>query len=197
MLIHKSRGVPPSAPIARKRGHPPKLRAAVPFTAPALEERRVNLAKAPNVHQQGGPTPTVPPTVPPGMPPLMMPTVINHQVSDAVEQAVAPSAPESSDARRVSTRTTKGQPPLRFGHSGYVAFLIAIFMFLCLSGASASPIPSWNNMATEHAPILDGAVQWHPWERAVLLSGYQFVIVAYKVLPPKSRVDILCEGAYN
>ena len=97
--------VPPSAPIPQKRGRPPKLRAAVPLTATALDERRVNLTKAPNVHQQGGPTPTVPstvpPTVPPGMPPTVMPTVINRQASDAVEQSVPPLAPESSDARRL------------------------------------------------------------------------------------------------
>ena len=144
--------VPPSAPIALKRGRPPKLRAAVPLTAPALRESCLNFAIAPDVHPQGGPTTTVQPTVPPGMPPSMMPTVINRQVSDAVEQAIALPAPVSSDARRVSTRTTKGQPPIRFGHSGYVAFLIAIFLFLCLSGASASPIPLWN-MAQEQAPI--------------------------------------------
>ena len=35
-------------------------------------------------------------------------------------------APESSNALRVSIRTTQGQPPIRFGHSGYVAILIAI-----------------------------------------------------------------------
>ena len=52
-----------------------------------------------------------------------MPAVINRQASEAVEQAVAPPAPESSNARRVTNRTTKGQPPSRFGHSGYVAFL--------------------------------------------------------------------------
>ena len=182
--------VPPSAPIARKRGRPSKLSAAMPLTAPALDERRVNLANAPNVYQQRGPTPTVAPTVsptvPPGIPPTVTPTIINRQISDAVEQAIVLPAPELSDARRVSTRTTKGQPPIRFGHSGYVAFLIAIFLFLYLIGASASPIPSWNNMVPEHAPILDGAVLWHPWERAILLSEYQIVIVAYKVLPPKT-----------
>ena len=53
-------------------------------------------------------------------------------------------------------------------------------------------------MSPEDAPILDGAVLWHPWERAILLSGYQFVIVAYKVLPPKtSSTILLCGGAYN
>ena len=95
--------VPPSAPIARKRERPPKLRPALPLTAPALDERRVNLAEPPNVHQQGGPPTTIPPTVPPmeppGMPPTVRPTVINRQVSDAVEHAVAPPAPESSGAR--------------------------------------------------------------------------------------------------
>ena len=198
--------VPPSAPIARKRGRPRKLRVAVPLPALALDERRVNLAKAPNVHLQQGPPPTVPPRVPwtvptmvpPGLPLTVMPTVINRQVSDAVEQTVATPAPDSSDSRRVSTRTTTNQPSIRFGNSGYVAFLIAIFLFLCLSVASASPIPSWNNMAQEHAPILDGEVLWHPWERAILLSEYQFVIVAYKVLSPKtSGGKSLCGNAYN
>ena len=195
--------VPPSAPIARKRGRFAQLRAAMPLPAPSLDEcRRVNLAKAPNVHQKDGPYPTVPPTVsptlPPEMPPTMMPTVINRQVTDAVEQAVAPPAPESSNARWVFICTTKCQPPICFGHSGYVAFLIAIFLFLWLNGASASPIPLWYYMAPEHAPILDWAVLWHPWERAILLSWYQFVIVAYKVLPPKtSSVTFLCGSAYN
>ena len=53
-------------------------------------------------------------------------------------------------------------------------------------------------MSPEDAPILDGAMLWPPWERAILLSGYQFVIVAYKVLPPKTSGEIfLCGGAYN
>ena len=52
--------------------------------------------------------PMVPPTLPPGMPPTVMPTVKNRQLSDAVEQAVALPAPETSDASRVFTRTTKG-----------------------------------------------------------------------------------------
>ena len=194
--------VPLSAPIARKRGRPPKLRPALPLTAPALDERRVNLAKPPNVHQQGKPPTTVPPTVPstilPGMLPTMMPTVINRQVSVAVEEAVAPPAPESSDALRVSNRTTKGQPPIRFCHSGYVAFLITILFLVLVNGADSSPIPPWNNMSPEDAPILDGAVLWHPLERAILLSEYQFVIVACKVLPPKtSNGKFLCGGVYN
>ena len=113
-----------------------------------------------------------------------MPTVINRQVSDAVEQAVASQVPESSNARRVFNRTTKGQPPIRFGHSGYVAFLIAILFLFLVNAAEAPPIPSWSNVSPTDAPILDGAVLWHPWERAILLSGYKFVIVAYKILPP-------------
>ena len=53
-------------------------------------------------------------------------------------------------------------------------------------------------MSPEDAPILNGAVLWHPWERAILLNGYQFVIVAYKVLPPNtSGGKFLCGGAYN
>ena len=72
--------VPPSAPIARKRGRPPKLCSAVLLPAPTLDKRSVNLAKAKNVHQQGGPTPKIPPTVSPGMPPTVIPTVINRQV---------------------------------------------------------------------------------------------------------------------
>ena len=120
--------MPPSVPIARKRGRLSQLRAAVPKSAPALDERRDNLVKAPNIHQQGVPAPTgpstvspeMPQTVPPGMPPTIMQTAIHSQLSDAVQQAVAPAAPESSDARRVFTRTTKVQPFIRFGHTGYV-----------------------------------------------------------------------------
>ena len=127
-----------------------------------------------------------------------MPAIINRQVSDAVEHAAAPPAQESSKARRVSNRTTKCQPPIRFGHSGYVAFLIAILFLFLVNGADSLPIPSWNIMSPEDAPILDGAVLWHPWERAILLSGYQFVIVAYNVFPPKtSGGKFLCGGAYN
>ena len=67
-----------------------------------------------------------------------------------------------------------------------------------MNGADSTPITSWNNMSQEDAPILDGAVLWHPWERAILLSGYQFVIVAYEVLPPtNSGGKFLCGGAYN
>ena len=138
------------------------------------------------------------PTVLPPMPPTVKPSIINRQVPDAVERAAAPPAPESSNARRVSDRTTTGQPPIRFGHSVYEAFLIAILFLFLVNGADSSPIPSWNNMSPEDAPILEGAVLWHPWERAILLSGYQFVIVAYKVLPPKtSGGKFLCGGAYN
>ena len=158
--------VPPSAPIARKRGRPPKLHAAESLPSPAHDKNRFDLAKAPNVREQGEPPPTLPPTVPPtvqsGLPPTVMPAVINRQVSDAVEQAVAPPAPESSNARRVFNRTTKGHPPIRFGHSKYVAYLIAILFLFLVNGADSSPIPSWKNMSLEYAPILHGAVLWHP-----------------------------------
>ena len=138
--------MPPSAPIARKRGRPPKLHAAASLPSPALDKKRVNLPKAPNVRQQGGPPPTVPPTILPGMPPTAMLTIINRQVSDAFEQAVAPPAPESSDARRVSNRSTKGKPPISFGLSGNVAFLITMLLLFVVNGAYSSPISSWNNV---------------------------------------------------
>ena len=77
--------MPPSVPIARKRGRPLKLHAVALFPSPALDKNLVDLAKAPNVLQQGGPPPTVPPTVKPGMQPTVMPAVINREVSDAVE----------------------------------------------------------------------------------------------------------------
>ena len=202
--------MPPSAPIVQKRGRPPKLRAAASLPLPALDKNCVDLAKAPNVRQQGGPPPTLPPTVPtkvqpgmlptvlPPMPPTVKPSIVNRELPDAVKRAAKPPAPESSNARRVSNRTTKGQPPIRFGQSGYVAFLIAILFLFLVNNASASPIPSWNNISSEELPILDGAVLWHPLERAILLNGYQFVIVAYKVLPPKtSGGTFLCGGAYN
>ena len=75
-----------------------------------------------------------------------MPTVINRQASDSFEQAVAPPAPESSDARRVSNRTTKGKPLIRFCHSGYVAFLITMLFLFLVNGADTSPRSSWNNV---------------------------------------------------
>ena len=124
--------MPPLAPIARKRGRPPKLHAAASLPLQALEKNRVNLADATTVRQKGKSPPTVQPTVPPATPSTRMPSVTNRHVSETVEKAVAPPEPESSDARRVSIRTTKEQPPIRFGHSGYVAFLIAIlFLFFC------------------------------------------------------------------
>ena len=79
-----------------------------------------------------------------------------------------------------------------------MAFLIAILFLFILNSASASPIPSWNKISPDDTFILDGAVLWHPWERSILLSGIQFVIVAYKVLPPKtSGGQFLCGDAYN
>ena len=54
------------------------------------------------------------------------------------------------------------------------------------------------NGQSEERPILDGHTLRHPWERAILLSGYQFLIVSYKVLPPKtSGGKFLCGGSYN
>ena len=111
------------------------------------------------------------PTVQPPMLPTVKPSIINRQVPYAVKRAAKPPAPESSNARRVSNRTTKGQPPIRFGQNGYVAFLIAILFLFHLNNVSALHIPSWNNISSEEVTILDGAVYWHSWERAILLSG--------------------------
>ena len=61
-----------------------------------------------------------------------MPSVINRPVLDAVEQAVAPAAPESSDARRVSTRTTIGKTTYSFGSQricGISNCNLSVFMF--------------------------------------------------------------------
>ena len=52
-------------------------------------------------------------------------------------------------------------------------------------------------MSSVYAPILDGAVLWHPWERAILLNGYQFVIVAYKVELPKTSGRKFQRGNIN
>ena len=46
--------------------------------------------------------------------------------------------------------------------------------------------------------ILDSYNFWHPWERVICLSGYQFLIVSYKVLFPKTFAGkYLCEGLYD
>ena len=76
--------MPPSAPIARKRGRFPKLQVAASLPSPSLDNNRVDFAKALNLRQQGGPLPNVPPTVPPTVQlrtqPTVLPAVINRQV---------------------------------------------------------------------------------------------------------------------
>ena len=53
-------------------------------------------------------------------------------------------------------------------------------------------------MIENYSAIQEDHVLWHPWERAVLLKNYQFLIVSYKVLPPKtSGGKYLCGESYN
>ena len=42
----------------------------------------------------------------------------------------------------------------------------------------ASPVLPLASSQTETTPIFDGHTLWHPLERAILLSGYQFLIVS-------------------
>lgn len=54
------------------------------------------------------------------------------------------------------------------------------------------------SVATEDPPIIDGHTLWHPWDRAVFLEGFLFLVVSYKHLPPRtSGGKFLCKGVYN
>ena len=109
-------------------------------------------------------------------------------------------ADQSVDAslRRVSSRPNKGQTPSRFATSGYLLYVCLIILFICISVIDAIPVSPWSESDGDEKPLIDNNVLWHPWERAILLSGYQFLIVSYKVLPPKtSSGKFLCGGTYN
>ena len=85
----------------------------------------------------------------------------------------------------------------RYSPSLYM-FALLIIIAVILGTAGATPVPPWANGQAEIPPIIDGHTLWHPWERAILLSGYQFLIVSYKVLPPKTSAGkYLCGGSYN
>ena len=99
--------------------------------------------------------------------------------------------------RRVSARTTKGKVSGRYNPSLY-AITILFLIALMLSAVGASSVPPWSSGQAETPPIIDGHILWHPWERVILLSKYQFLIVSYKVLPPKTSAGkYLCGELYN
>ena len=81
--------------------------------------------------------------------------------------------------KRVSKRATKGQVSGRYSPTLYM-FAILFTIALVLSAVGAFPVLPLASNQTEISPILDGHTLWHPWERAILLSGYQFLIVSYK-----------------
>ena len=81
--------------------------------------------------------------------------------------------------KRVSKRATKGQVSGRYSPTLYM-FAILFTIALVLSAVGAFPVLPLASNQREISPILDGHTLWHPWERAILLSGYQFLIVSYK-----------------
>ena len=105
--------------------------------------------------------------------------------SKAKSNNATASAPENNVAenlqhdKRVSKRATKGQVSGRYSQTLYM-FAILFTIALVLSAVGASPILPLASNQREISPILDGHTLWHPWERAILLSGYQFLIVSYK-----------------
>ena len=123
--------------------------------------------------------------------------------SKAKSNNATASAPENSVAEnlhhdnRVSKRAIKSQVSGRYSVTLYmIAILFTIA--LVLSTVGASPVLAIASSQTETTPILDGHTLWHPYERAILLSGYQFHIVSYKLLPPKTSAGkYLCGGSYN
>ena len=77
-------------------------------------------------------------------------------------------------------------------------FAILFTIALVLSAVGASSVLPLASSQTKTTPNFDGHTLWHPWERAILLSGYQFFIVSYKVLPPKTSAGkYLFGGSYN
>ena len=115
--------------------------------------------------------------------------------------AGAPHTSLASDAPgnlRVSSRSSKGVPPSRFDRSGFLLYICFLFFCLMVGTVNASPTSPWSGNSEEDGPLIDGSILWHPWERAILLKGYQFLIVSYKVLPPRtSGGKFLCGGTYN
>ena len=102
------------------------------------------------------------------------------------------------EAPRMSTRTTRGVPPSRFARSGYVFYICLLMLLMAIVNTNANPASLWNRKPDEDVPIITESIMWHPWERAILLKGYQFLIVSYKILPPKtSQGKYLCGGTYN
>ena len=107
------------------------------------------------------------------------------------------SAYSETENKRASTRTTKGQVTGRYSPTLFM-FALLILIALILDATGATPVPPWAYGQSKIPPIIDGHTLWHPWERAILLSGYQFLIVSYKVLPPKTSAGkYLCGGSYN
>ena len=113
------------------------------------------------------------------------------------------SAPENNVAenlqhdKRVFKRATKGQVSSRYSPTLYM-FAILFTIALVLSAIGESPVLPLASSQTERTPIFDGHTLWHPWERAILLIGYQLLIASYKVLPPKTSAGkYLCGGSYN
>ena len=104
---------------------------------------------------------------------------------------------ENQQDKLISNRVTMGQVTGRYSPTLYMFAILFIIAFV-LSAAGASPVLPIASSQTEIIPILDGHNLWHPWESAILLSGYQFLIMSYKVLSPKTSAGkYLCGGSYN
>ena len=123
--------------------------------------------------------------------------------SKAKSNNATASAPENSVAenlqheKRVSKSATKGQVSGRYSPTLYM-FAILFTIAFVLTAVGSSPVLPLASSLRETTPIFDGHTLWHPWERAILLSGYQFLIVSYKVLPLKTSAGkYLCGGSYN
>ena len=103
-----------------------------------------------------------------------------------------------SSKRRVSERSNKGKTPSRFATTGYLPYVCLIIFLFCTSAINAILVSPLSEVDTEEMPIVDNEILSHLLERAILLSDYQFLIVSYKILPPKTSCGkFLCGGIYN
>lgn len=119
------------------------------------------------------------------------------QAEPGIQPAQSNEASSVQEIRRVSTRSTKGKMPLYFSPSQYM-FIALLFIILFGVTDADMPAPSFGNHFKDETPIIENQILWHPWERAILLNNYQFLIVSYKILPPKtSSGKYLCGKTYN
>ena len=118
--------------------------------------------------------------------PALQVTPADKQPSDISGQLA------DSSKRRVSERSNKAQTPSRFATSGYLLYVCLIIFLFCTSAINAILVSPCSEVDGEEMPIVDNEILWHPLERAILLSDYQFLIVSYKILSPKDIVESSC-----